>query len=121
MTRSTMVLCASGAIALAAGTVNAQFFIRDNLVITQVGDGAAALSSAGTQMQVIEYRRNGTATGTSLNLSLAGGSGRILERSFSAFVMQCAFTLERLDVRFPNGLIRHFRRTCACSLAKSVT
>jgi len=76
MTSKTL-LCAAGAVACVASAASAQFFHDRHLVITQLGDGAAALTNAANQNTLREYTRDGLATGVSLTLGTATAGARL--------------------------------------------
>jgi hypothetical protein len=70
------VVFAAAALAVAAGVAQAGLFTAGNLVVSIVGDGSAALSSAATPTFIQEYTTAGSTVGSSINLTstaLAGG------------------------------------------------
>ncbi len=74
---SKMLFCAAGALACAASSASAQFFRDRHLVITQLGDGAAALTGAANQNTLREFTRGGLATGVSLTLGTSTAGARL--------------------------------------------
>lgn len=98
MTIRSFGITAALALSAIAGTANAQYFGLGNLVVTRVGDGAAALNNAAFATSIVEFSRLGVATGQVVNLN-SGGTGTRLTNSGTA-TSEGALTGSSFDGRY---------------------